>query len=155
MPEHPSDLFSTSGHENMLPCPECGAPPTSGMTCFEQLAAVLGWESVAPELAALHFYTVAAYNLQHPARFTDEALEGLRITFREAIDQGLSGQEVRRRVDRRLAQAGKKKVLKAEADRRPIRRTWSKSLADVYLPDRPQGAAERVRAWATAVRAEL
>lgn len=155
MPEPPSDRFDTKELETRPPCPECGAPPASGMTCFEQLAAVLGWESVDPELAALHFYTVAAYNLQHPAPFTDEALEGLRITFREAIDEGLSGPEVRRRVDRRLALAGKKKVLKAEADRRPVRRTWQKSLADVYLPDRPQGAAERVRAWATAVRAEL
>jgi hypothetical protein len=30
-----------------------------------------------------YFLTVASYNLQHPAQFTDEAINGLRATFIE------------------------------------------------------------------------
>jgi hypothetical protein len=80
-------------------------------------------------------------------------LAGLRAAFIENIDQGISVKEVRRR----MAQAydGKQRVLKKEAERQPVLRLWRMTIADVYLPDKPQGAAERVRAWAASIRAEL
>ncbi len=56
-------------------CPECGARSVNGMNCWEQLGLLLAWEYDDPELQAEHFLTVAAYNLQHPAQFTDEALD--------------------------------------------------------------------------------
>jgi hypothetical protein len=43
-------------------------------------------------------------------------------------------------------------VLKPEAERQPVLRQWTMTIADVYLPDQPQGAAERVRAWAAVIR---
>jgi hypothetical protein len=46
-------------------------------------------------------------------------------------------------------------VLKPEAERRPVLRQWSLTIADVYLPDQPQGAAERVKAWAASIRREF
>ena len=70
--------MNPSKHEPLARCPECGGPRVDGMTCQEQLAVVLGWESEDPELSNLHFYTVASFNLQHPAQFTDEALTELR-----------------------------------------------------------------------------
>ena len=134
-------------------CEECGAPLVDGMTCWEQLGAILAWEYQDPELLAEHFLTVASYNLQHPAQFTDEALAGLSAAFIEYIDQGIPVKEVRRR----MAQAydGKRRVLKREVERQPVLRLWRMTIADVYLPDKPQGAAERVRAWAASIRAEL
>ena len=120
-----------------------------GFSCWEQLGALLAWEWQDPALAAVHFLTVASYNLQHPAQFTDEALAGLRAAFSEHLDQGIAVAEVRRRVS--SITEGKTRVRKPEADRRPVLRPWPMTIADVYLPDQPQGAADRVRAWAAVI----
>ncbi len=133
-----------------LHCPECGAPSVNGMTCWEMLGAIIAWEYHDPELLAEHFLTVASYNLQHPAQFTETTLAGLRAVFLERLDHGLGITEIRRRVGK--AAAGATRVLKPEAERQPVLRHWSMTIADVYLPDQPEGAAERVRAWAAVIR---
>ncbi len=46
-------------------------------------------------------------------------------------------------------------MLKPEAERKPVLRRWSVTIADVYLPDQLQGAAARVQAWAAAIRREI
>lgn len=38
--------------EPALTCPECGAPAVDGMSCFEQLAWLIGWEQHDPERRA-------------------------------------------------------------------------------------------------------
>ena len=86
-------------------------------------------------------------------RFTDAAIAGLRELFIAHLDQGMEVVEVRRRVAR--STAGSVSVLKPEAERRPVLRHWSMTIADVYIPDQPEGAAERVKAWAATIRAEL
>jgi hypothetical protein len=123
------------------------------MTCWEQLGAISSWEFQDPELLAEHFLTVASYNLQHPAQFTDEALAGLRVAFIDRLDKGISTEELRRRTAR--IYDGPKRVLRPEAERRPVLRRWPMTIADVYIPDQPTGAAERVRRWAAAIRSEL
>ncbi len=134
-------------------CLECGAPTLDGMSCWEQLGLLLAWEYDDPALAAEHFLTVASYNLQHPAQFTDESLAGLRAMFVEHLDNGLSVQEIRRRVGR--ASEGNRRVLRDESERRPTLRAWSMTIGDVYLPNKPAGTADRVRAWAASIRNEL
>jgi len=134
-------------------CPECGAPAVDGMTCSEQFGVVLAWEAHDPELAAEHFLTVACYNLQHPAQFTDEALGWLRAAVIDHLDSGRPVADIRRQAASGFQ--GKKRVLRKEADRRPVLRRWRMTIADVCLPERPEGAAERVRAWAAAIRSEL
>ena len=134
-------------------CLECGAAAVAGMTCWEQLGVLLAWEAQDPELATEHFLTVASYNLQHPAQFTEEVLTGLRAGFIEHLDNDLPVTEIRRRAAK--AFAGKKRVLKDEAERNPVLREWHMTIADVCIPDTPQGAAARVRAWAGSIRSEL
>jgi Family of unknown function (DUF5946) len=134
-------------------CPECGAAQVEGLTCWEQLGVLLAWEWQDPALQAVHFLTVAAYNLQHPAQFTDEALAGLQTNFVDHLDRGVPVAELRRRTSR-FAE-GATRVLKKAAERQPRLRHWAMTIADVYLPDQPQGAAERVRAWAAVIRQEL
>lgn len=134
-------------------CLECGAPPVDGMSCWEMLGAIIAWEWQDPELMAQHFLTVASYNLQHPASFTDEALSGLREQYVEHLDSGLPVAKIRRRVSQ-LAE-GSTKVRKPEAERQPKLRHWPMTIADVYIPDQPMGAAERVKAWAASLREEL
>lgn len=134
-------------------CPECGALTVDGMTCWEQLGGLLAWEAHDPELLAVHFLTVAAYNLQHPAQFTDEALAGFRVSFIDHLDHRLPVATIRRRTA--AIYDGAKRVLKPGAERKPVVRQWRMTMADVYLPDQPDGAAERVRQWAAAIRSEL
>lgn len=134
-------------------CPECGARSVEGMDCWGQLGAILAWEWQDAALAAEHFLTVASYNLQHPAQFKEEALEWLRSAYIDHIDHGLPPDEIRRRMSRQYD--GAKRVLKPEAERRPVLRVWAMTIADVYIPDRPQGAAARVRAWGKAIRSQL
>ena len=134
-------------------CPECGAPRVDNLTCWEQLGLLLAWEYEDPDLQAEHFLTVASYNLQHPAQFTDEALAGLRALFIAHLDNDLSIEEIRRRVGR--ASDGNRRVLRDEAERQPTLRRWSMTIADVYIPDLPKHAAARVRAWAASIRSEL
>ncbi|HEX2079999.1 MAG TPA: DUF5946 family protein [Longimicrobium sp.] len=134
-------------------CPECGAPRVDGLTCWEQLGMLIAWEADDPVLLAEHFLTVATYNLQHPAQFTDEAIAGLRAAFVDRLDRGVSVQEIRARIGR--ASAGSRRVLRRKDGQRPVLKTWSRTIAEVYLPGRPQGAAARVRDWAAAVRREM
>jgi hypothetical protein len=139
--------------ESMITCPECGAPAVDGLSCRDQLGAILAWEWQDPELLAEHFLTVASYNLQHPAQFTDEAILGLRAAFIAHLDQDVPVAALRRQIAQ--IAGGSQRVLKDEAERRPSLRTWPMTIADVYHPDQPAGAADRVRRWAAAIRAEI
>ncbi len=134
-------------------CSECGAARVGGLTCWEQLGGILAWEYRDQELADQHFLTVASYNIQHPAQFTAEAIDGLRAAFIEHLDRGTSVRELRRRAA--SAYEGHKRVLRAETERKPELRRWSITIADVYMTDRPEGAAARVKAWASGIRSEL
>jgi hypothetical protein len=136
-----------------LHCLECGAPMVGGLACWDMLGAIIAWEAQDAELLAEHFLTVAAYNLQHPAQFTKAALAGLRAVFIARLDHGLAHAEIRRRIGQ--AAAGATRVLKPESERKPVLREWHMTIAEVYLPDKPEGAAGRVRAWAAAIRREL
>ena len=134
-------------------CPECGAQTPPGLSCRDILAVILGWEGADSELFRLHFFTVACFNLQHPAQFTDEALAGLKTGFREVVDGAASVSLIRRQAGH--AFEGKRRVLKPEADRHPIRAEWEYTVADVYARGRSAGAARRIRHWAGAVRSQL
>jgi len=134
-------------------CPECGAPSVNGLSCWEILGMLLAWEYDDPRLQAEHFLTVACYNLQHPAQLSEAALTGLQAAFIEHLDHGLAVAEIRRRVGK--AAAGATRVLKPEGERRPALRQWAMTIVDVYLPDQPEGAAGRVRAWAAVIRRAL
>lgn len=143
---------SDPAHETAC-CPECGAPLVEGLTCWEQLGAIIAWEWQDPELLAQHFLTVASYNLQHPAQFTEESVDGLRSVYIEYLDKNLPIAEIRKRVSR--AADGANRVLKDPAEWHPVLHSWAMTIADVYIPGHPENAAERVKNWASAIRKEL
>lgn len=115
--------MSTPTQALEVTCPECGAPSVQGLTCWEMLGMLIAWEYDDPELQAEHFLTVACYNLQYPAQFTEATLAGLQTVFIERLDYGLGIAEIRRRVGK--AAAGATRVLKPEAERRPVLRQWT------------------------------
>ncbi|MVX64288.1 hypothetical protein GKZ28_11365 [Clostridium chromiireducens] len=134
-------------------CPECGAPLVDNMNCWEQLGGIISWEYEYPELLAEHFKTVACYNLQHPAQFTDEAIAGLKTALIEHLDNGLSVAEIRRRNGK--SYEGNRRVLKDISKRNLVQRKWKMTISDVYIPHCPERAAERVKEWAATIREEL
>ncbi|MBX2999507.1 MAG: hypothetical protein KF893_13405 [Caldilineaceae bacterium] len=136
-----------------LTCPECGAAQVEGMDCWGQLGVLLAWEWQDPELLAVHFLTVASYNLQHPTQFTDAAIQDLQAAFIAHMDQDLPVATIRHQIAR-IAD-GPQRVRRSEVDRRPVLRAWAMTINDVYLPDQLTGAADRVRRWAAAIRAEM
>lgn len=70
-------------------CLECGAPWVDGMSCWS--ASAQSWRGNGRAgVAGVHFLTVAAYNLQHPAQFTDAALVGLHAAFIDYTDKKAS-----------------------------------------------------------------
>lgn len=139
--------------ETSATCAECGASAVGGLNCWDQLGAVLAWEWQDPELFALHFVTVASYNLQHPAQFTDAALAGLKKAYEDYLDGAVSVSQIRARVN--AAVNGAVRVKKLPEERRPVLRRFEMTIADVYQSGHPEGAAERVRAWARAIRREM
>jgi hypothetical protein len=145
--------MKSSEDEVHTACSQCGAPVVDGLDCWGQLGALLAWEWQDPELLAVHFLTMASYNLQHPAQFTSAALEVLRAILIAHLDEGVATVELRRRVAE--VTGGQQRVLKAERARRPHLRSCSMTIGDVYLRGQPQGASQRVRAWAVAIRNEL
>lgn len=123
------------------------------MTCWEMLGAIIAWEYQDLELAAEHFLTVAAYNLQHPAQFTEDALKWLRAGVAEYLDQGTPSRVLRKRAAH--IYEGQKRVLRPDTERHPVLHRWPYTIASVYLPDHPEGAATRVRTWAASIFEEL
>ena len=133
-------------------CSECGAFSHDGLTCQERLYGIVSLEQADPEIQSLHFLTTAAYNLQHPARFTSEAVECLRRSFAEFLDNKIT-------IDEKKQQGqvfnAPKCVLRPALERAPVLRCWDMTTADVFLPFQPQGTAERVKKWIESVRNEV
>ncbi len=135
--------------ETMKSCPECGAKEQNERDCYAQLTEVLGWEAHDPELQRAHFLTVASYNLQHPAKFTAEAIAGLRSSVADYLDGKLTTAQIRERNSR--AYNGPKRLTKPAAERVPVFKEWAMTIADVHAHNHPEGAAERVRMWAGSI----
>lgn len=136
---------------NTETCAECGAPLVEGLNCWEQLGALIAWEYNDPALHAQHFLVVASYNLQHPAQFTEATIEQLWVAFNDYLDHGVSAATLRQRAAKTYA--GATRVLRPEAERRPQLRRWTMTIADVYLPEQPAGAVERLLGWARVIQA--
>jgi hypothetical protein len=134
-------------------CNECGAPHLHGMNCWEMLGGLLAWEAHDPALLAEHFLSVASYNIQHPAQFVDTAIIQLQNGFIGYLDGSISLDHIREET-RRIFN-GPVRVLKPAAEQQPVLRPWGMTIADVYVPDQPEGAADRVRIWAATIRREL
>lgn len=131
-------------------CPECGAVQRDGLDCWHMLSEIIGWEYSDPELLKKHFLTVACYNVQHSSQFTDEAIQGLKVS----LDNHLAGKETIPEIREKNSRAynGAKRAGKPESDRVIVSRDWPMTIADVYISDHSQGAADRVQAWAESIR---
>ncbi|RHW42678.1 hypothetical protein D1B31_03550 [Neobacillus notoginsengisoli] len=133
-------------------CPECGAPEANGLDCRGQLDEIISWEAENADLLGLHFWTVACYNIQHPAIFTDEAREELFWIFCEAYDRQMPISKVRKKIS--YWSEGSGKVVR-QVPAQPVFKDWAMTVSEVYLVGEKKGAADRVRAWTKVVRKQL
>ena len=131
-------------------CPECNGLLVNDLSCFEQLGQIIAWESQDPELFAVHFLTVASFNLQHPSQFETGVIEDLKITFLEYLDKKTTTQNIRKKFA--VLYGGNTKVLKPKLDRIIKPREWDMTISNVYIPNKPQGAAKRIQSWAESIR---
>ena len=133
-------------------CSECGTLSYDGLTCQERLHRILALEQTDSELKSLHFLTVAAFNIQHPAQFTEDAVAGLRKSFSDYLDGRITIEDIKQR-NREFN--GPKRVVKFAFERIPILRCWKMTTADVFLPADSKGTAARVNQWAQSIKSEL
>jgi hypothetical protein len=145
------------GRDHAL-CPECGAPVPAGGACLDHFHALLVLEGSFPDApgSILHFYLVAAYNLQHPhsVGLTAEALEGLRRNLADALDGKAPVAELRRRA--RLATDGPTRVRRRPGDPPAewYRGPWPVNVTDVLGATAATYPA-LVEAWARGVSTTL
>lgn len=133
-------------------CPECGAPQTDGLNCFDMFGVVLSWEAFDQDLLNLHFWTVATYNLQHPAQFTEEAIKGLREVYLEAYEKEVPISYIRKKMSRLTE--GKVHVIK-KVNITPCLKSWPITIADIYHHNQHIGVSHRVLQWRKSVRSAL
>ena len=126
-------------------CPECGAAQVP-LTCRERLELLLSWEVDDEALRGHHFLTVASFNLQHPAAFTDEARSGLE----DALDGYLGGRLTIADIRRRASKATR--IHRPADEVRFRRREWPITIDLVAVPEQPANAAMRVLDWAESIR---
>lgn len=150
MPTANADHGSATS-DGQFGCAECGAPQAL-LTCRARLELLLAWEADDEALRGLHFLTVASYNLQHPAAFTDEARTGLEEAFRGYLDGRLTIADIRRQA---AGINGAVRVRRPRNEERPERRRWPMTIDAVAVPGEPAHAAARVRAWAESIRDTL
>jgi hypothetical protein len=135
-------------------CPECGG--SSGKTCAELFHDLLAQEAESQELQGLHFFNVGTFNMQHPSPYDPKAHAILKEAWIEAFDRGWDPEVIRRELKRRLGDYdGAQKIVRPEAERTVVPRTWTMTIHDVVVQGDPSATAARVKEWAKAVRAEL
>ena len=146
-------------------CPECGAAVPDGGSCQDHFHSLLLLEGEIDGVpgSILHFYAVAAYNLQHPdsMNFTGDALGGLREALADVLDGRMSIEGLRRRGHGDTD--GARRVTRRPGDA-PVawrRGGWPLTIADVCTAetfgecDTYEDYADRVVRWARSVRETL
>jgi hypothetical protein len=128
-----------------------------GGACRDHFHELLALEAQVPggpgELP--HFLAVACYNLQHPAQFTPEVLEGLRGALADVLAGRATLEDIRRRT--RDAVNGPTRVLRRldePGDTAGWPTEWPLTIAHACRAA-PEDYAPRVREWAKAVSAAL
>ena len=146
-------------------CPECGAAVPDGGSCRDHFHALLLLEGEIPGVpgSIAHFYTVAAYGLQHPVsmNYTRDALDGLRATLADVLDGRAGVGDLRRRG--RRATDGPVRVTRraGDCDVRWHMGPWPMTIADICTADTfgcydtYEEFADRVARWARSVKVTL
>jgi uncharacterized protein DUF5946 len=139
-------------------CAQCGASQLDGITCRDCFDMMLAFENENPAaFGSVHHLTVACYFLQHPAGYSDAALNLWHQAVADGLDGRATTQELQRRAGR--AFAGSVRVRDAAAVPRPWWPTaWPLTVRDVLMQGETIDAptyVQRAATWAGSVRKTL
>jgi hypothetical protein len=140
-------------------CPECGAPVPTGGSCRDLFHNLLLLEAEVPGApgSIIHFFTVSTYVLQHPdsMNYTAHALNLMRIAHRDALDDRVTIEDLRRRARREFD--GPQRVTRRAGDPEVVWRRggWPMTAADALATATLDTYADVVVRWARSVRVVL
>lgn len=136
-------------------CTECGAKEVDGLSCWDQFGYLLSWEQYNPELAALHFWTVSSYMLQHPSNLTEAGYALTKQLFCDAYDHNWETSYILQK-NRELTTNKTFKIKNPvpPAERFRTLTSWAMTVNDVYSAGEP-ASVQSVLAWSKAIREQF
>lgn len=122
--------------ENTMPaesCPVCGAIYQNNLTCESVFNEFLALEFSDAEYGAVHFLTVACYNIQH-VLYSDAALIWIEQQLRDMLESGISPEQIRRRAASQTRPRQREwNITRRVGDAPQTKIAWSMSIIDVAL----------------------
>lgn len=136
-------------------CAECGAALAPGQECDELFHTLLAWEQSDPaRKGSDHHLLVLCWEIQHPSRFTPEAVSWARGAVRHVIRDGIPAHQLRRE-NRATGPGRSDRAYKiTRTDGVVVARAWSRTLSDV-VAEGADAMPGSVRRWAEAVLRDL
>jgi hypothetical protein len=137
-----------------LRCPECGATWTDDVTCETYFHEMLFWEQADLEhLGMVHHLMVLSFHMQHPSRYSSEALAWGKTALADFLERGVTPQQVRLRDRASLDSGARKHKIKGTPESHgayahPV--AWTMSAGDVVAGG-TESYVENVRAWAQSI----
>ena len=110
-----------------------------------------------PELGVVHHLLVLCFHLQHPNRYSPEALAWGRETLADWVERGVTPHDVRQRERGRLSSSNRTWRVRGTPEsrgtyERPMR--WTMRAQDV-VEGGIDAYVENVNAWARSILTEL
>jgi len=122
MTDHPSQSNT---------CPICGSPTGDDRRCDEIFGELMALEFTDPAYGEVHALTVATYMVQH-GQYSDEALAWILPKIRALLEDGLTGEQLRKIAASDLGDGPRKwKVTRRPGDRPLPRIAWEITISDV------------------------
>lgn len=140
----------------LLTCPECGTEWSDDQTCIDYFHLMGFWE-LDHQLWDVHHLMVLSYYLQHPSSLSQEWLVGAKQQLIAYLEQGVTPQEMRKRIAPQVSSNVRDYKIRATPDSTahylyPI--IWSMTAKDVV--DAGMDAYYvSVQAWATSILDDL
>ena len=118
---------------NSLTCPECGIRWVDDQTC-EGYFHMMGFWELDHQLYDVHHLMVLSYYLQHPSSLSQQWLVGAKQQLIAYLEQGVTPQEMRKRITPQVDSGTRDYKIRATADltahyQHPI--NWSMTAKDV------------------------
>ena len=128
-----------------------------GMSDEDAFHTLLGWEAERPELGVVHHLLVLCFHLQHPSRYSPEALAWAREALVDFLERGVTPRDIRRRDRGKLSSTNRGWRVRGTPGshgvyERPMH--WTMSAQDVVSGGIDR-YVESVDAWARSILATL
>ena len=164
---HPELLFFLVHNLNINPtrgniflmfnsCSICGGSWNNNLTCQKMFDEFLALEFSNPAYGRVHMLTVACFMIQHQ-RYSDRALELMKIKLDEVVNKGVSPADIRLQMNQDVDQSNRGWKIERQSRERDLPHIhWSITIANVFQhKDDPVSYCDWVVKWAKATLLEM